>query len=162
MNYDHNRKFGLLKFHWGYGNFYVNSPKGYTWKIINAHTDTLVFKSTGYYLSACANRRDTICPHVQKWRGTICIFYKFNTNHIILNVSGGTLPGYCYFFWHFCTMPPGRKICTLSTYKLNWSKTANIKQTYVSEILMFPKSDTKVSECTVFDNVINWWYISKN
>ena len=24
MNYDHNKKFGLLKFHSGYGNFYLN------------------------------------------------------------------------------------------------------------------------------------------
>jgi len=39
MNDDHNRKFGLLKFHSGYGNFYFNSPKGYTRKIINAQTD---------------------------------------------------------------------------------------------------------------------------
>jgi len=38
MNYDHNKKFGLLKFHSGYGKFYVNSPKGYTQKIINAQT----------------------------------------------------------------------------------------------------------------------------
>jgi len=38
MNYDHNNKFGLLKFHSGYGKFYLNSPKGYTRKIINAQT----------------------------------------------------------------------------------------------------------------------------
>ena len=25
-----------------------------------------MYKMTGYYLSACANRRGTICPHVQK------------------------------------------------------------------------------------------------
>ena len=30
MNYDHNKKFGLLKFHSGYGKF--NSPKGYSLK----------------------------------------------------------------------------------------------------------------------------------
>jgi len=36
-----------------------------------------VFKSTGYYLSTCANRRGTICPHVQKRRGTICPGYSF-------------------------------------------------------------------------------------
>jgi len=39
MNYDHNKKFGLLKFHSGYGKFYFNSPKGYNRKIINAQTD---------------------------------------------------------------------------------------------------------------------------
>ena len=38
MNYDHNKKFGLLKFHSGYGQFYFNSPKGYNRKIINAQT----------------------------------------------------------------------------------------------------------------------------
>ena len=38
MNYDHNKKFGLLKFHSGYGKFNLNSPKGYSLKIINAHT----------------------------------------------------------------------------------------------------------------------------
>ena len=39
MNYDHNKKFGLLKFHSGYGKFYFNSPKGYTRKIIHEQTD---------------------------------------------------------------------------------------------------------------------------
>jgi len=38
MNYDHNKKFGLLKFHSRYGKFYFNSRKEYTRKIINAQT----------------------------------------------------------------------------------------------------------------------------
>ena len=38
MNYDNNKKFGLLQFHSGYGKFYLNSPKGYSRKIINAQT----------------------------------------------------------------------------------------------------------------------------
>ena len=38
MNYDRTKKFGLLKFHSGYGKFYFNSPKGYSRKIINAQT----------------------------------------------------------------------------------------------------------------------------
>ena len=38
MNYDHNKKFGLLKFHSGYGKFNLNSPNGYSLKIINAQT----------------------------------------------------------------------------------------------------------------------------
>ena len=38
MNYDHNKKFGLLKFHSGYGKVNLNSPKGYSLKIINAQT----------------------------------------------------------------------------------------------------------------------------
>jgi len=40
MNYDHNKKFGLLKFHLGYGNCYLNSPKGYSQTIINAQTES--------------------------------------------------------------------------------------------------------------------------
>jgi len=39
MKYDHNKKFGLLQFHSGYGKFYFNSPKGYNRKIINAQTE---------------------------------------------------------------------------------------------------------------------------
>jgi len=39
MNYDHNKKFGLIKFHSGYKNFNLNSPKGYSLKIFNAQTD---------------------------------------------------------------------------------------------------------------------------
>ena len=38
MNYDHNKKFGLLKFHAGYEKFNLNSPRGYSLKIINAQT----------------------------------------------------------------------------------------------------------------------------
>ena len=41
MNYDHNKKFGLLKFHSGYGKFNLNSPKGYSLKTINAQTAVL-------------------------------------------------------------------------------------------------------------------------
>ena len=43
MNYDHNKKFGLLKFHSGYGKFNLNSPKGYSLKIINAQTGCVYF-----------------------------------------------------------------------------------------------------------------------
>jgi len=39
MNYYNNKMFGLLQFHSGYGQFYLNSPKGYSQKIINAQTD---------------------------------------------------------------------------------------------------------------------------
>jgi len=38
MNYDVNKKFGLLQFHSGYGNIYLNSPNGYSRKLINAQT----------------------------------------------------------------------------------------------------------------------------
>ena len=38
MNYDHNNKFRLLKLYSGYGKVNLNSPKGYSLKIINAQT----------------------------------------------------------------------------------------------------------------------------
>jgi len=38
-NYDHGKKFRLLKFYSGYRKFNLNSPKGYSLKIINAQTD---------------------------------------------------------------------------------------------------------------------------
>jgi len=38
MKYNHNKKFGLLKFHSGYGKFYLNGPNGYIQKIINVQT----------------------------------------------------------------------------------------------------------------------------
>jgi len=44
LNYDHNKKFGLLKFHSGYGKFNLNSPKGYSLKIINAQTGQYIAK----------------------------------------------------------------------------------------------------------------------
>jgi len=59
MNYDHNKMFGLLKFHSGYGKFYFNSPKGYNWKIINAQTVYVVsqYKAKSTYLEI---KTDTI------------------------------------------------------------------------------------------------------
>jgi len=38
INYDNNKKLGLLQFHSGYENFYLNSSEGYSRKIINAQT----------------------------------------------------------------------------------------------------------------------------
>ena len=38
MDFDHNKRFGLLKFHSGYVKFYFNSQKGYNRKMINAQT----------------------------------------------------------------------------------------------------------------------------
>jgi len=48
INYDHNIKFGLLKFHSGYGKFNLNSPKGYSLKIINAQTASK-YSNTSHY-----------------------------------------------------------------------------------------------------------------
>jgi len=44
MNYDHNTKFGLLKFYLSYGKFNLNSQKGYSLKIIYAQTAFPVYK----------------------------------------------------------------------------------------------------------------------
>jgi len=38
MNYDHNKKFGLFKFQSGYRKLILNSPNGYSRKIITAQT----------------------------------------------------------------------------------------------------------------------------
>ena len=50
MSYDNNKKFGLSQFHSGYGNFYLNSPKGYSWKIINAQT--ALWNKTTFFLQS--------------------------------------------------------------------------------------------------------------
>ena len=39
MNYDHNKNVGLFEFHLGYRKFYINSPKGYSGKIIYAQAE---------------------------------------------------------------------------------------------------------------------------
>jgi len=39
MNYDHNKTLRLLKFHSVFGKFYLNSPKGFSRKIINAQAE---------------------------------------------------------------------------------------------------------------------------
>jgi len=38
MNCDHNKSFGLFTFQSGYRKLHLNSPKGYSRKIINAQT----------------------------------------------------------------------------------------------------------------------------
>jgi len=38
MNYDHNKIFGLFKFQSSYIKLYLNSPKGYSRKLINVQT----------------------------------------------------------------------------------------------------------------------------
>ena len=51
MSYDHNKMFGLLKFHSGYGKFYFSSPKGYNRKIIKTHVNidcTVLFDFSVY------------------------------------------------------------------------------------------------------------------
>ena len=43
MKYDHNKKIGLFKCQSGYRKLYLNSPKGYSRKNINAQTDAGYF-----------------------------------------------------------------------------------------------------------------------
>jgi len=58
MNYDHKKKFGLLKFHSGYGKFYLNSPMGYCRKIINAQTGSNKSKQPTNVVLDCPSRAD--------------------------------------------------------------------------------------------------------
>jgi len=45
MNYDHNKSFGRFKFQSGHRKFYLNNPKGYSRKKINAQTAITSWKS---------------------------------------------------------------------------------------------------------------------
>jgi len=54
MNYDNNKKFGLLKFYSGYGKFNLNSPKGFSLKIFNAQTEHAAFITGTHYPSRLA------------------------------------------------------------------------------------------------------------
>ena len=49
MIYDHNKYFELIKFQSGYRKFYLNSPKGFSRKIINVQTENIlsIFSSLG-------------------------------------------------------------------------------------------------------------------
>ena len=51
INYDHNKKFGLFKFQSSYRKLYLDSSKGYSWKIINAQTVLYICK-------ACVSSQD--------------------------------------------------------------------------------------------------------
>ena len=55
MNFDHNKKYGLIKFHSGYGKFNLNIPKGYSLKVINAQTASVGGnrKALYYFLVFC-------------------------------------------------------------------------------------------------------------
>jgi len=71
MKYDHNKKFGLLKFHSGYGKFNLNSPKGYSLKIINVQTALKFYDLSYRWISFLYARIETsdvlwygICPSV--------------------------------------------------------------------------------------------------
>jgi len=55
MNYDHNQLFGLFEFQSGYRKFYLNSPKGYSRKIINVQTDKKQIKNIKLSHKAVSN-----------------------------------------------------------------------------------------------------------
>ena len=75
MNYDHNKKFGLFKFHSGYGNCFLNSPNGYSRKIINAQTiDSTyqkVFRLTLTVHTRKYTFRHTLTVHTREYLGTL-------------------------------------------------------------------------------------------
>ena len=77
MNYDHNKKVGLLKFYSGHGKFNLNSPKGYSLKIINAQTGSFsckVFRSVHPISKNYAIIMIEKIPHRQldKWSCCFC------------------------------------------------------------------------------------------
>jgi len=75
MNYHNNKKFGLLQFHSGYGTFYLNSPKGYSRKIINAQTGS--YLNTQLFASPQFKYKLTLALKVH--------FSSRNTAHLIKN-----------------------------------------------------------------------------
>ena len=58
MNYDNNKKFGLLQFHSGYGKFYLSSLKGYSRKIINAQTVRQPPFQRFWFIKYCSGGQD--------------------------------------------------------------------------------------------------------
>jgi len=66
MNYDHNKKFGLLKFHSGYGKFNLNSPQGYSRKIFNAQTGEGVPRHGAKHLLTDGHSAKDVCVKQQK------------------------------------------------------------------------------------------------
>ena len=69
INYDNNKKLGLLQFQSGYGQFYLNSPKGYSRKIINAQTELYTHpKYAKLDIGAASNPRENAvtCNAVSK------------------------------------------------------------------------------------------------
>jgi len=78
IHYDHNKKFGLLKFHSGYGKFYFNSPKGYSRTIINAQT---VWHHRGFLLFT------VFWNSVDRWIVLVCFDIIYEINSYGLNNS---------------------------------------------------------------------------
>ena len=67
INYDHNKKFGLLKFHSGYGKFNLNSPKGYSLKQINGQTAPMSMSRTPAAWTYIYNKLRAIANGNSKW-----------------------------------------------------------------------------------------------
>jgi len=70
MNCDHNKKFGLLKFYSGYEKFNLNSPKGYSLKIINVQTGS----NKMYCRSLEENRPSIITEAVKRGKTQVLNF----------------------------------------------------------------------------------------
>ena len=64
-NYDNNKMFGLLQFHSGYVNVHLNSPTGYSQKIINAQTGN--WESCNQFDNTDRNCKMKPLMDVSKW-----------------------------------------------------------------------------------------------
>ena len=64
-NYANNKKFGVLQIHSGYEQFYLNSPKGYSRKIINAQTGLLTLANCEGQLSQTMLNVKVVCKTCQ-------------------------------------------------------------------------------------------------
>ena len=83
MNYYHSKKFGLLKLYSGYWKFYLNSPKGFSRKIINAQTDYTEFNISSIFWDKMIKHldinNDTYCKSLRIYFTVIVIFHDKKT-----------------------------------------------------------------------------------
>jgi len=64
MNYDHNKNVGLFKFPSGYRKLYLNSPKGYSQKIIKAQTAYAFEMNFVTYMKCIMCKTHSWCPSI--------------------------------------------------------------------------------------------------
>jgi len=101
-----------------------------------------VCKSMGYCLSACANRRGTICPRVQKWWGTLCPgYYSSGTRfHMILHGGGHLFPMFPGQYLHF----------------VKWNSQRSTKSPLIIRNIIYSK------KICLFDNYLRVLYYIRN
>ena len=64
MSYDQNKTFGLFKFQSGYRKLYLNSPKGYSRKLINAQIDENILPDELPVLPQSWNTSGAVSAHL--------------------------------------------------------------------------------------------------